>query len=295
MEFHVLKPKHLPFLPLFLLSLSACTERIAIETEGGDGRLIIYGYITNESAEHAIRITRSNSYFAQTKPEGVSGALVTVRSDTETFAFTESDTEPGLYRTAPGTAGTEGSNYTLHVSLDFDGDGQAEEFEASSRLPLAARLDSIGVRQSPVFDEFMEIRFYGRLPDNAENYLSIHAYINNTALNDSLPDFTVVGGKYLVQKELNGLPCFYLNQEEDGKLSWGDYVSLRVDVLTKEYTDFLDNAASEAQGSIPLFSNPPANVETNIRSLNNPSRIPVSGFFSAFSSSRAGMYYYGND
>ena len=54
------------------LGLLACMERTDIHTEASPPRLVIYGYITTDTMQHAIRITHSTGYFVTTKPEGIS-------------------------------------------------------------------------------------------------------------------------------------------------------------------------------------------------------------------------------
>lgn len=281
--------KHLLLLSALLIG---CSARIDIETEDAPERLVIYGYVTNDFQKHAIRITRSSGYFANTPPQGISRASVILSNSEGPVTMEESAEEAGLYLTPTEFAGKEGETYTLEVTVDFDGDGEAEIFEASSYMPFAAQLDSIGLKESTLFDNVIEVLLYGRVAPNDENHFSFHVALNDVILNDSLHGFFIISDEYLVKNEFAGLSCFFLDQEEDdSQLSAGDRVTLFVDVLTPEYADFLDNARSESGGSIPLFGGPPANVETNIRSIYNPSDIPVSGFFSAYSGNNATTFY----
>lgn len=272
--------------------LISCTQRIDIHTDDAAERLVIYGYITSDTKQHAIRITRSSGYFATTPPEGISEADVMIISESQTLQLKESSSQKGLYLTENTARGIEGENYRLLVMLDFDNDGIMEEFEAESYLPYAPLLDSIDFKESTLFDNVIEVQIYGKAPYNDENHFSFHISRNDEILNDSLDGFFIISDEYLSQNEFNGLSCFYLDQDEDdGKLEPGDLVTVRIDALTKEYADFLDNAKSEAGGSIPIFSGPPANVQTNIRSIRNPDNIPISGFFSAFAGATAYKKY----
>jgi len=274
------------------MTLVTCTARLDILTEEAPERLVIYGYITNTSRQHEIRITRSNGYFASTAPEGISNAQVALSVGDKTIHLKESLKEQGLYRTPVEMVGKAGETYSLRVSLDFDGDGEEEIFEASSYMPYPPQIDSIGLRESAVMEDVIEILVYGKVPENEENHFSFHAALNNTILNDSLGGFFIISDEYIIKNEFAGLSCFFLDQEdEESKLVSGDEVTLFVDILTPEYATFLDNAKSESGGSVPLFGGPPANVGTNIRSIQNPNNIPVSGFFSAFSGDRASRYY----
>ncbi|MDL2265120.1 DUF4249 domain-containing protein [Parabacteroides sp. OttesenSCG-928-G21] len=270
----------------------SCTERIHIETDPGDERLVVYGYITSDTLRHAIRITRSSGYFATTPPEGVSDAFVTIATDDETYLLTENKSVSGLYETTADVYGIEGKEHTLYIALDFDNDGEIEEFESSAYMPFSSELDRITLVPSTLFDDVIEIKLYGKLPPNDPNCFSFHAYRNNKILNDSLGGFFVISDEYFDKTTFGGVTCFYLDQEEeDTQLTPGDVVRVRVDFLTEEYKDFLDHAQKELGGTNPIFGGPPANVQTNIRPLNDSYRYKVSGFFAAYSGSEAYTTY----
>lgn len=279
-------------LGLLAACFSACTERIHIETEDAPERLVIYGYITNDTTRHAIRITRSAGYFATTAPVGVSHADVSLVSGSERIPLTESTQTPGLYLTDVNVHGVEGQTYTLNVTLDFDDDGEMESFEAVSTMPYTADLDSITLVPSTLFDNLIEIQLYGKLPPNDRNYFSFHASRNYEVLNDSLSGLFIVSDEYIKQQEFAGLACFYLDQDEDEEqIRPGDLITLRVDILPKDYADFLENARHELGGTNPIFGGPPANLETNIKSVSNPGRVLVSGFFSAYAGREKSRVY----
>jgi len=281
------------FTVIALTLFAACTDRIDITTEGMEPRLVIYGYITSDTTQHSIRITRSGGYFDTTPPEGVSNAIVTITSEDETYQLTENPQIPGLYQTPPNTFGTEGKTYSMHVTVDSDDDGEMEEFEASSYMPYSSEVDSIQLQASTIFDDMIEVLLYGKISDkNERNYFSFHTYRNNVAVNDSLVGFFILDDEYLDKKEIKGLSCFYLDQEDERSvLTPGDTLTLRLDIFTKEYADFMDNAQTEVDEKNPIFSGPPANVETNIKSKYNPKELPVVGFFSAFSGRETSTIY----
>lgn len=283
---------YLIFSILLTFSISSCTKRIDINTEASPPRLVIYGYITSDTTQHEIRITRSSSYFATTKPEGISHATVSISSSDKIFQLTENPNEPGLYQTESNVFGIEGETYTLSVSLDFDEDGKPELYEATSFLPYAPEVDSIGFRDSDLIDNFIEVLLWGMMPDYEENYLSFHIFRNGEQITSHLEDYFVIDDEYLDKKEIIGVPCFYLDQEEeDDLLQDGDYITVRVDGITEEYATFIENAQSELWGSDPLFSGPPANIEANIQCKSPDVQIPISGFFTAFSGKRCSAFY----
>jgi len=275
-----------------LCFLLACVERIDISTEDSPPRLVIYGYITTDTAQHAIRITRSTGYFVTTPPEGISHADVSISCDDGVFELEESPEEPGLYLTSPDVYGISGKTYTIHASVDFNGDGKTEEYEAASYLPFPATLDSAAITPSPIMDKFLQVLIWGNLPEESNGYFSFHLFRNGITLNDSLRNFFVERDEYIVTKKLVALPIFQLNTERDKyKFSSGDTITVQVESITSEYATFMENAQQELRGPVPLFGGPPANVETNIHCLSSDSKVEISGFFTAYSKHKTAMIY----
>ena len=277
---------------ILLFCFSSCVERIDINTEASPPRLVIYGYITTDTAQHAIRITRSSGYFVSTKPEAVPHAKVSISYDDGVIELNESSEEPGLYLTSPGVYGIAGKTYTLHTSLDFNGDGEKEEYEAASFLPFPAILDAVAVTTASFSDEFLQVFISGRIPEESSNNFSFHLFHNGVILNDSLQGFIIFQDDYIKSKEFSDMPLLLLSKErEKYQFSSGDTITVQVESLTPEYATFIENAQQESFGSLPLFSGPPANVETNIRCLSSGSTIGISGFFTAYSKNSAYTIY----
>jgi len=276
-----------------LLFLFSCRERIDINTEASPPRVVIYGYITTDTTQQAIRITRSTGYFVTTKPEGISHATVSINSDdNEVFPLSESPDEPGLYLTSPDVYGVAGKTYTLHAALDFYGDGQTEKYEATSFLPFPATLDSVAITPSPIMDDLLQVLIWGNLPEESSNNFSFQFFRNGVAMNDSLRRFQVAQDDYIVNKQFAALPVNQLNQKRDReKLSPGDTLTVQVESITSEYATFIQNAQDELFGPMPLFGGPPANVETNIRCVSYDSKPDISGFFTAYSKNSTTTIY----
>ena len=273
------------FTSVFLLFLFACEERVNINTQASPPRLVIYGYITTDTTQQAISITRSTGYFVTTKPEGIPNAKVSISCDGLVYELKESSTEPGVYLSSPDVYGIQGKTYTLHASVDFNGDGNQEEYEATSYLPFPATLDSAAVVPLPALNDHLQVIVWGNLPDESSGYYSFHLFRNGKALNDSLRGFQIVRDDYIDTKKITALPVFLLDPKdsENDNILPGDTVTVQVESITPEYATFIENARTELRGPIPLFGGPPANVKTNIQCLSAGSKTGVSGFFTAYS------------
>jgi hypothetical protein len=276
------------------LFLFSCTERIDINTDASPPRLVIYGYITTDTTQQAIRITRSTGYFDTIQPKGISNAIVSISCDEGVYELKESPDEPGLYLTSPGVYGIQGKTYTLHASIDFNGDGNTEEYEAVSFLPFSVTLDSAAIAPSSIIDGHLDVLIWGELPKESSNNFSFHIFRNDKLLNDSLRGFNIFQDDYIVNGKIKAIPVWLFDPESDdndNKLSQGDTIEIQVESITSEYATFMDNARTELRGIIPLFGGPPANVETNIRCLNVDSKTGIAGFFTAYSKCRVSTVY----
>ncbi|MDR1120551.1 MAG: DUF4249 domain-containing protein [Dysgonamonadaceae bacterium] len=268
---------------LAILLLSACTERIDIHTDEAAPKLVIYGKISTDHQRQVVNITRSTGYFADGKPEGVHGAEVEVTSSGRTYHFSYAGN--GNYVSDANFSGEEGETYQLQVRLDFDEDGIQETYEASSYLPHRIRIDDIRIVPSRIFDQLIEIQLSADLPekkDGIANGYNLHFYHNDRALNDSLKNFSTFSDEYINTRRLDTLTCYYISEKRDDvDLMPQDIIKVRVEVITRDYLEFITDAQNEISGSMPLFGGPPANVRTNIRCREK--NMPVMGFFTAFS------------
>jgi hypothetical protein len=263
-----------------------------IDVDDAPSQLVIYGYITTDTMQHAIKISRSLNYFENAKPAGVSGATVTIRTDNEMYVLQESTTEKGTYLTAPDVFGVEGKTYTLKVAVE-SGDVRSE-YEASSYLPPSIHMDSVALQPSPLTGYLVDVLLYGQLPENSHSYLNVQAFKNDIAINGKLADFSIIVSENATEKKINGEPCLYLFKENDNSelmsqgggftpIEDGDLIRIQVSSITKEYAEYVLNAQKELQGTMPIFSGPPANVKSNIKVVNPSGESAVCGFFTAYS------------
>ena len=293
--FRELKNHGYVYAALLLIAAVSCTERIDIKTDDAPPRLVIYGYITTDTVQHSIRITRSAGYFTTESPEGVSHATVIISdNDGKKIQLTENDSIPGLYQTADNVYGEEGKTYTLDIQLDFDGDHVSEHYQSSAYLKSINHIDSVGLQASLLFKNMVEVLLYAQDLPGEKNYYSIFVAINDSVVNSTINKFFVMDNALFRGQYMNGVACYYLNQdpnweERNEKLRVGDKVTLNINAISKEYATFISNVQSEIRGSIPIFGGPPANVETNIRCVEQKDKIFVSGFFTAYPSRYASI------
>jgi len=269
---------------------ASCTERIVIKTHDAAPRLVIYGYITTDTMQHSIRITRSAGYFTTDRPVGVRNATVTISDNDVEIPLTENEEEPGLYQTADDVYGVEGKTYTLNVKINSDDGNATEHYRASAYLMPINHIDSIDLKLAPPpFRSMVEVLLYAEVMEfpGEKYFYTIFVAINDSVVNSTINRFYVLDNDFFKGQYINGEPCYWLSQDPDHEyrnevLQIGDKVTLNINAISREYANFISNVQSEIGISIPIFGGPPANVPTNISSVNSKAEIPVSGFFTAF-------------
>jgi hypothetical protein len=134
---------------------------------------------------------------------------------------------------------------------------------------------------------------YGRLlAESDNNYLKITAYKNdNVSLNATLAKFNIFKIENGNSKAIDGEVCINFRDGGDKTnfIEKDDLITIHVCSITKEYAEYVLNAQKELQGSVPIFSGPPANVQTNINAKN--ASVSICGFFTAYSKQSRKVLY----
>ncbi|MDR1593717.1 MAG: DUF4249 domain-containing protein [Prevotellaceae bacterium] len=284
---------------LFIVSLFfSCVEPFDIKTNDSPPMIVVYGYLTNEPAFHAIKVSVSSPYFDTAFNQGISGADVKITSsDNKIFHFHEIDSIPGLYLMVHKMAGIPGVTYLLSVEVDFDNDGIKETYSASSTMLNVVELDSIKIKNTILMGyNFYNLYFYAQEP-STEDY-----YFGKYKVNDSVVLFNInrlspmqdvaFNGQYIngqmIQRfwDINEKEQIEREDDDDDSirrriyLSPGDTVTLSLCHIEKGYYDFIVQCQSEMSGENPFFGGPASNIITNI---SNGGR----GFFTTYSLSTA--------
>ena len=90
---------HIILLLAFLVY--GCTEKMDIKLDSTYTRLIVDASISTDTTVHSVLLSKTASYFDNSAPLPVTGAIVTFNDGTTTFPLTENLQQPGLYLTAP--------------------------------------------------------------------------------------------------------------------------------------------------------------------------------------------------
>jgi hypothetical protein len=259
------------------LILYSCTSPIDINTDSSDSVIAIYGAITDEVKHQEIRLSSSSPYF-QNKPNfPVSGATVIIESsDNKRYELIEVETIPGLYMSTSQWAVTPGITYNLHVTVDFDKNGNAESYNASTYIAAKMELDSVKLAPMNIMGhKNYALNTYGQETPGHDYYLFKYI-LNNTPITTKISEYITYDDTGINGQYLDGLTIDYFdhidNWESDSDdqrkhstyLKPEDILIVEISKIPAGYYDFINQCQKEMRGENPLFGGPASNIITNI-------------------------------
>ncbi len=257
-----------------IIFLTACTEKMRIDTQEGTRLVGVSASITDEYKKQEVILSRTEPFYGG-NPEMISNAIVFVVDGVDTIEYEESE-KPGYYYSVNEFAGQTHHRYRL--SIDFTDDEGDQHFYAESEMnENVEQIDSIKIK--PWKFNSLEVK----------NYLGIYPYFQTCSdpnvyymarlrIND-----TLVGGDTLTKCELfstagysgiyfNGplmvmiggeFPIYGLNQRDSLEvLHKNDTVTLDLWSIPSDYAYYITQIASST-GTNPMMGTP-SNVLTNI-------------------------------
>lgn len=261
----------------FSVLLVSCTETIEIKTDNSPPVIVIYGCLTDDLTHQTIRVSSSSPYFDKEPNPSISGAEVQITpSEGELIRFRESSTVPGLYESIEPVAGVPGITYLLSVETDFNNDGAAETYTASSTMPHPVRIDSMQIKhvKAPVFEGY-DLYIYAQDPPTTDFYLANYR-VNDSLATAKISMHSMIKDDIINGQYLNGFSLmifqdleYEIEQGEDIEddrvyLKEGDKVTLEFSRVEKGFYYFISQCQHEMEGENPFFGGPASNIETNI-------------------------------
>lgn len=280
------------------VALAGCTAPIEIDTKDAEPRIVIYGEFSSFWDTQYVTLSSSAGYFSGEQVLRVWNANVWVTSsDGHMYEMTKNDDWFGYPDVGSRPELTAyyhaeihivpGVTYTLNVRLDFDGDGIAEIYTASSTALPLVELESISIEEYSTTLWGEEMSVYKLLysmqePGDTQNYYVYKISGGTTGdgtgvdtgnlLYYTLKDDLLTNGQY-IKDEL-----FNLYQSSNHFVEWsgqggtatilfsqGSTISLYQCNVEKGFYDFVRLAQKSTQSSNPMFGGPPANIPTNIK------------------------------
>lgn len=235
------------FLIFALLPITiSCEDIIHLDLNSSDPRYVIEAEINNLSSAQQINITQTVDFDNREPNFGIVDASVSV-SDSKGRVFPFSHTQGGQYIQNDFLPEAEESYY-LRVLIGED------EFTASSTMPKAVPIDSIGFVEENIFGEdyyFVVLKFQD--PPETSNY-----YLYSLSVNNQPFKFTLATS----DKFNNGLSVEHRMADNDNNLSLGDTVAvIRSSVDYSVYKYWSEYQSTNPGSAAP--ANPTSNISNN--------------------------------
>lgn len=280
------------FLVLAVATLTSCEDVVFPKLQEADPVYVVDAWITNRAEPQLIKLTRSQPYFENLVPPGVTGAVVSIEdSEGKVYTFTEG-AQAGEYLWTPvgnEVFGEVGLSYTLTISVN------GEVIESTTRMKAAPVVDSItfNMQQGNSFiDDLYFAEFWSTDLEPVGDTYWIKTYKNGELLN--LPaDINLAYDAAFKGSEFSGVMFISpirtainpFDEDEDGAIKSpylvGDSLYVEVNSISSEAYDFLNEVVIQTDrpgGFGELFSTPLANVSSNItnKTVNGTKAV---GFF----------------
>jgi len=256
------------------LVITGCEDVIDVKLDQGETLLVVDGWITSQPAPYTVRLTTTAPYFTNAPTPVVPGALLVI-TDSEGARDTLKESKPGVYVTQK-IQGKIGHSYELSIKVN------GEEYTARTEIKRVPAIDSLTVKyqkESAFFEtEGYYVYYNGPEPAGVGDFYRFKIYRNDTLL--SRPADLIFAEDRLVDG--NYIEAIQMNSQGFKK---GDRIRGENWTITEDaYQYYLELYVQINNGG--LFSNPPANVRTNIRNVNPNGKRAVGWFGGAGVSSQ---------
>lgn len=284
--------KNILFVFTVSLAFYSCEDVINPELEEAQPVLVIDAWLNNIPGKQQITLTRTQPYFENVLPPGVSGAVVTVEDEKgKLYSFTE--TESGVYVWTPvgdEVFGEVGLNYILTVKVG------SETFVSESRMGRTPPIDSITFFLQPggqFLDDLYLAEFWSTDPMESGDAYWIKTFKNGNQLLKPSEIVTAYDAGFSKGGNFSGVTFIApirrainpFDEAEDGTFlspySVGDSVYVQIHSVSEAAFNFLNEVSIQTDrpgGFSELFATPLANVPTNIKNTNS-NGTKVVGFF----------------
>jgi hypothetical protein len=282
---------------LFLLLATlfiACETVIDPRLENAEPVLVVDAWITNKPEPQVVKLMKTQPYFDNSLPPGVSGATVTITDNQgKVYTFTESATKTGEYIWNPvanEVFGQTGLTYTLRIQ------NGSEQYTASARMGRVPPVDSLTFRLEPggqFGNDLYLAEFWAVDPLEPGDTYWIKTWRNGQILNKPSEILLAYDAGFSAGSNFSGITFIApirrginpFETDDNGNLKSpfvvGDSVYVEIHSLHEASFNFMQQVVVQTDrpgGFSELFATPLANVSTNINPASPGARKAV-GFF----------------
>lgn len=250
--------------------ITGCEDVVDVKVDEGTPALVVDGWITTNEEPYTVKLSKTGGYFNNTQTPRVQGAVVVI-NDNEGNSDTLIEKTPGEYVTKTFKQAKVGNTYTLNLTVE------GERYVASSEVKRVPEIDSLKFEYEDDTEDEEDgyyLYYYGPEPAGQGDYYRFRLTKNDTLLNDPEDVWNVTSDEWVDGNYIGDLRIY------GDKLVKGDKVKVEMLSITKDAYYFFTELAIQVNNG-GMFSNPPANVRTNIKNLNPESKKRVIGYFGA--------------
>ncbi|MEO1049996.1 MAG: DUF4249 family protein [Bacteroidota bacterium] len=254
--------KRISYFILLLVAIASCEETVLLDIDQTPVRIVIDGLVTNESKQHAVKVSRTVDFYQQGLTPRVEDAVVSV-SDNEGNVFNyvhNPNNHPdsvGFYLSEFPFAGEVGRIYTLNVQAD------GQTYTALDSMFRVTSVDSLEItinedeRMDPEDeDRFYEILYYAEEPQDTKDFYLFQFFRNGELENEEGEQIYFADDRALGDRiDALPIPVFY---------ALGDTAVVETFSLTRNGFLFYNDLFNNINNDGGMFSPPPANPRTNL-------------------------------
>jgi uncharacterized protein DUF4249 len=302
-----MKLKNIIFFFTVIALFSSCEDIIEVDLAEGDDQLVVDAWINNLPETQTIKLSRAIPYFDSSRPPSETGATITITEDNGTVYSFEDPDNDGSYTWNPasGTSfGRVGGSYILDITTS-----EGQQYTATSTMKRIMPIDSIRLEDKE--EElgnpagiYAELFARDLLGENDAYWIKTFKngnFLNkpqeiNLAWDAGFTPGAGLDGIILItpiRLAINRTPENGSDAEDNGDVApWalGDSINVEIHSLNENAFLFLEQSLTQMTlGDAGIFAEPPANVPTNIESINpvDPSDKAI-GFFNVSAVSAQG-------
>lgn len=239
---------YLIFSPFLILACISCEEKIEVDLNEANAKVVIEADINNLDRRQEIKISKTVSFNENRGFEPIENAVVTVMTGAGRV-FNFNPVGNGVY-VHENMSITAQQNYTLNVTVD------GEVYSATTRMPNYVEVDSVGITKENIFNEdyyFVNLNFDD--PAGVENY-----YKYNIAIQRNNGESTNMQFNSVYSDKFNdGLHVKHQIGGRNAEIYNGDKVTIRRYCISKDVYTYWSEYQSTNPGSAS-----PANPTSNI-------------------------------
>ncbi len=271
-------------------TLSSCTAPLDVNVRPGEARIVINCILTDPINVQRVTVQRTVPYFSNETANWIDDATVTISTSEGRMYEARWFEQDKAYLTDDSFATAPGETYTLDVEYDFDRDGTAEHYTATTSIleqpEVLEKIEIVPFSMPMLTAPMYELKMFGQDPPGRNFYVMRIAV--NGVMYDKLESYMTVGDRMFQDGKINGFPLSVFPGAPDEEnpdrtyFSPGSEVTIYLSNVDADLMRFIAEVQSSGSPENPLFGGPPHNVRTNISGGNGRAM----GFFGSLYSPR---------